>query len=130
MRVVKNKVAPPFKDAEFDIMYGEGISTTGDLLDMAVQREVIEKSGAWYSFDRERIGQGRENAKDFLKEHPDVSAPASWKIFEIHLGWRRKRPRGPRLHRFIEKKAVKIEGCRSPGAGYIGPGVIVCCSWK
>jgi recombination protein RecA len=73
VRVVKNKVAPPFKDAEFDIMYGEGISTAGDLLDMAVQREVIGKSGAWYSFDEERIGQGRENAKGFLKEHPDVS---------------------------------------------------------
>ena len=74
VKVVKNKVAPPFKEAEFDIMYGEGISTAGDLLDMAVQKEVIDKSGAWYSFDEERIGQGRENAKDFLKEHPDVSA--------------------------------------------------------
>ncbi len=74
VKVVKNKVSPPFKEAEFDIMYGEGISTAGDLLDMAVQKEVIDKSGAWYSFDEERIGQGRENAKDFLKENPDVSA--------------------------------------------------------
>ncbi|MBW2097069.1 MAG: recombinase RecA [Deltaproteobacteria bacterium] len=74
VKVVKNKVAPPFKEAEFDIMYGEGISTAGDLLDMAVRTEVIEKSGTWYSFDDERIAQGRENAKDFLKEHPDVSA--------------------------------------------------------
>ncbi|MCP4665836.1 MAG: recombinase RecA, partial [Deltaproteobacteria bacterium] len=74
VRVVKNKVAPPFKDAEFDIVHGEGISATGDLLDMAVQTEVIDKSGVWYSFDEERIGQGRENAKRFLKEHPDVSA--------------------------------------------------------
>jgi recombination protein RecA len=74
VKVVKNKVAPPFKEAEFDIIYGEGISTVEDLLDMAVQTEVIDKSGAWYSFDEERIGQGRENAKDFLKEHPDVSA--------------------------------------------------------
>ena len=74
VKVVKNKVAPPFKEAEFDIMYGEGISTAGDLLDMAVQTEVIDKSGVWYSFDKERIGQGRENAKHFFKEHPDVSA--------------------------------------------------------
>ncbi len=74
MKVVKNKVAPPFKEAEFDIMYGEGISTAGDLLDMAVKMEAIEKSGTWYSFDDERIGQGRENAKKFLKENPDVSA--------------------------------------------------------
>jgi recombination protein RecA len=74
VKVVKNKVAPPFKKAEFDIMYGEGICTDGDLLDMAVQTEVIDKSGVWYSFDEEQIGQGRENAKDFLKENPDVSA--------------------------------------------------------
>jgi len=74
VRVVKNKVAPPFKAAEFDIMYGEGISTAGDLLDMAVQMEVVDKSGTWYSFDDERIGQGRESAKKFLKENPDVSA--------------------------------------------------------
>ena len=74
VKVVKNKVAPPFKEAEFDIMYGEGISAAGDLLDMAVQTEVIDKSGIWYSFDEERIGQGRDNAKHFLKEHLDVSA--------------------------------------------------------
>ena len=74
VKVVKNKVAPPFKEAEFDIMYGEGISAAGDLLDMAVQTEVIDKSGVWYSFDEERIGQGRDNAKKLLKEHPDVSA--------------------------------------------------------
>ncbi|MBW1742085.1 MAG: recombinase RecA [Deltaproteobacteria bacterium] len=72
VRVVKNKVAPPFKEAEFDIMYGHGISTEGDLLDMAAQAEIVDKSGAWYSFEKERIGQGRENAKVFLKEHPDV----------------------------------------------------------
>jgi len=74
VKVVKNKVAPPFKEAEFDLMYGEGISTDGDLLDMAVQMEVIDKSGTWYSFADERIGQGRENAKDFMKKNVDVSA--------------------------------------------------------
>jgi len=72
VRVVKNKMAPPFKDAEFDIMYGEGISKTGDLLDMGVDKEIIEKSGSWYSYDGERIGQGRENVKKFLKENPDI----------------------------------------------------------
>jgi recombination protein RecA len=74
VRVVKNKVAPPFKEAQFDIMYAEGISKAGDLLDMAVETEIVDKSGAWYSFDKERIGQGRENAKIFLKENPDVAA--------------------------------------------------------
>ena len=73
VRVVKNKVAPPFKQAEFDIMYGEGISSAGDLLDTAAETGIVDKSGAWYSFDKERIGQGRENSKQFLKEHPEVS---------------------------------------------------------
>jgi recombination protein RecA len=72
VRVVKNKMAPPFKEAEFDIMYGEGISQTGDLLDMGVATEVIDKSGAWYSFDGERIGQGRENVKRFLQGNSDI----------------------------------------------------------
>jgi recombination protein RecA len=94
VKVVKNKVAPPFKEAEFDIMYGEGISTAGDLLDMAVQTEVIDKSGVWYSFDKERIGQGRENAKDFLKEHPDVSARILEKLRDA-LGLAQKETKEP-----------------------------------
>ncbi len=72
-KVVKNKMAPPFKEAEFDIMYGEGISAAGDLLDMGVDTGVIEKSGSWYSYQGERIGQGRENAKAFLKEHSELN---------------------------------------------------------
>jgi len=72
-RVVKNKMAPPFREVEFDIMYGEGISREGDLVDLAVEKEIIQKSGAWFSFDDERIGQGRENAKIFLKEHPETA---------------------------------------------------------
>jgi recombination protein RecA len=72
VKVVKNKVAPPFREAEFDILYGEGISKEGDMLDLAVDQRIIEKSGAWYSFDGERIGQGRENARTFLKEHVDM----------------------------------------------------------
>lgn len=71
VKIVKNKVAPPFKRCEVDIMYGEGISKTGELLDMAVENDLIDKSGAWYSYGSERIGQGRENAKNWLKEHPD-----------------------------------------------------------
>jgi recombination protein RecA len=70
VKVVKNKVAPPFKQIEFDIMYGEGISKTGELVDLGVKAGIVEKSGAWFSFDSERIGQGRENAKAYLKEHP------------------------------------------------------------
>jgi recombination protein RecA len=72
VKVVKNKVAPPFREAEFDIMYGEGISREGDLLDLAVEKRIVEKSGAWFAYGGERLGQGRENAKQFMKENPDV----------------------------------------------------------
>ena len=72
VKVVKNKMAPPFKEAEFDIMYGEGISYTGDLLDAGVEAGIVDKSGAWYSYNGERIGQGRENVKNFLKDNPDI----------------------------------------------------------
>jgi recombination protein RecA len=74
VKVVKNKVAPPFKQVEFDIMYGEGISKTGELVDLGVKAGIVEKSGAWISFKGTRIGQGRENAKTFLKENPKVAA--------------------------------------------------------
>jgi recombination protein RecA len=84
VKVVKNKVAPPFKQVEFDIMYGEGISKTGELIDLGVKAGVIEKSGAWYSYGDERIGQGRENAKQFLKENPDVALAVEDKIRASH----------------------------------------------
>jgi recombination protein RecA len=80
VKVVKNKVAPPFKTAEFDIIYGEGISKVGDLLDLGVELELVDKSGAWYSYQDERIGQGRENAKTFLKEHPEIAADIDQKV--------------------------------------------------
>jgi len=80
VKVVKNKVAPPFKQIEFDIMYGEGISKTGELIDIGVKAGVVEKSGAWYSFKDERIGQGRENAKAFLKQNPGVALEIEDKI--------------------------------------------------
>ena len=74
VKVVKNKVAPPFRVAEFDIIYGEGISTEGTLLDMAVDRDIIHKSGAWFSYEDQRIGQGRENARQFLRDNPEIAA--------------------------------------------------------
>jgi recombination protein RecA len=74
VKVVKNKLAPPFKQVEFDIMYGEGISKSGEILDLGVKAGVVEKSGAWFSYDSQRIGQGRENAKNFLKANPDIAA--------------------------------------------------------
>jgi recombination protein RecA len=74
VKVVKNKVAPPFKQVEFDIMYGEGISKTGEILDLGVKAGIVEKSGAWFSYDSVRIGQGRENAKTYLRENPDIAA--------------------------------------------------------
>jgi recombination protein RecA len=73
VKVVKNKLAPPFKQVEFDIMYGEGVSKLGELIDLGVKANVVEKSGSWFSYDSQRIGQGRENAKQFLKDNPDVA---------------------------------------------------------
>ena len=84
VKVVKNKVAPPFKQVEFDIMYGEGISKNGELLDLGVKAGVVEKSGAWYSYLDERIGQGRENAKIFLKENPNIALSIEDKIRAAH----------------------------------------------
>ena len=86
VRVVKNKMAPPFTEAEFDIMYGEGISRSGDLIDVGAEVGVIEKSGSWYSYDGERIGQGRENVKKFIKENPDLYEKMYLKTREaLHL---------------------------------------------
>jgi recombination protein RecA len=73
VKVVKNKLAPPFKTVEFDIMYGEGISKTGEIIDLAVKSGIIDKAGAWYSYNNDRIGQGRENAKIFLKDNNDIA---------------------------------------------------------
>ena len=80
VKVVKNKLAPPFKMVEFDIMYGEGISKTGELLDLGIKAGIVEKSGSWFSYGSERIGQGRENAKQYLKDHPDRAAEIEAKI--------------------------------------------------
>ncbi len=82
VKVVKNKLAPPFRQVEFDIMYGEGISKVGELIDLGTKGGVVEKSGAWYSVDSQRIGQGRENAKQFLREHPEVGEAIERKVRE------------------------------------------------
>ena len=93
VKVVKNKVAPPFREAEFDIVYGQGISKEGNILDMAVNLDIIEKAGSWFSYNGERIGQGRENVKKYLKENPDILEEVETKVrdnfakaFEQSLG--------------------------------------------
>ena len=101
VKVVKNKMAPPFKEAEFDIMYGEGISCAGDLLDVGVESGIVDKSGAWYSFDGERIGQGRENVKTFLKDNPDIFATLKTRV----------------------RESIGLEGGNGSGRG-VGKGVI------
>jgi recombination protein RecA len=82
VKVVKNKIAPPFREVEFDIVFGEGISRVGDIVDMGVAENIVDKSGAWFSYKNERIGQGRENAKTFLKEHQDIAREIEEKILE------------------------------------------------
>jgi recombination protein RecA len=84
VKVVKNKMAPPFREVEFDILYGEGISREGDLVDLAAECDVVEKSGAWFGFEGERIGQGRENARLYLREHPDVAKKIESKLLAHH----------------------------------------------
>jgi recombination protein RecA len=84
VKVVKNKIAPPFKEVEFDIVYGRGISKEGDVLDLAVDASLVDKAGTWYSYGGERLGQGRENAKAFLREHPELLAEIEQKLRQIH----------------------------------------------
>ena len=91
IKVVKNKVAPPFREAEFDIMFGKGISREGDILDLATKIDLVNKSGAWYAYNGEKIGQGRENAKSYLKDHPDICEEIEEKVRE-HYGLKRKTP--------------------------------------
>ena len=84
IKVVKNKIAPPFKEAEFDIMFGEGISREGDILDLAANIGIVNKSGAWYAYKDGKIGQGRENAKKYLKENPEISEEIEKKVREFY----------------------------------------------
>ncbi len=98
VKVVKNKVSPPFKEVEFDIMYGEGISKVGELVDIGVKAGVVEKSGSWYSYKDERIGQGRENAKTFLKQNPGDGA--GYRRQDPRRQWPGFLPSRPRIPRF------------------------------
>ena len=82
VKVVKNKVAPPFKVAEFDILYGEGISREGEIIDMGVNARILEKSGAWYAYNGEKIGQGKDNAREFLRENPEIAVEIENKVRE------------------------------------------------
>jgi recombination protein RecA len=84
VKIVKNKVAPPFREAEFDILYGSGISREGEIIDLGAEDGIVEKSGSWFSFEGERIGQGRENAKEFLREHPETARTIEEKIRAKH----------------------------------------------
>jgi len=90
VKVVKNKVAPPFRAAEFDILYGEGISREGEVIDLGVQCNIVEKSGAWYSYSGDRIGQGKDNAREFLREHPEIALDIENRV-RSHFG---VKPRG------------------------------------
>ena len=84
VKIVKNKIAPPFKEAEFDIMFGKGISKEGDILDLAVKCDLVSKSGAWFAYNGDKIGQGRENAKTFLREHPEIMAEVEVQVREYY----------------------------------------------
>ena len=117
VKVVKNKVAPPFKQAEFDIMYGEGISKAGDILDCAVDAKLIEKAGSWYSFEGNRIGQGRENVKVYLKEHPEIMDKLEGQLLDQikNHGKQEKEPEIPEedisaiMDLFVDEDGVVIE---------------------
>jgi recombination protein RecA len=82
-KVVKNKVAPPFRTAEFDILYGEGISRQGEIIELGVLHRIVEKSGAWYAYKGDKIGQGKDNAREFLREHPEIAAEIEQRIREV-----------------------------------------------
>jgi recombination protein RecA len=96
VKVVKNKVAPPFREAEFDIIYGEGISREGEIVDIGSATEIVQKSGTWYSYEGERIGQGRENSKQFLKENPDIRDNIVGKVKE-HFGFKSSESSSPNV---------------------------------
>jgi recombination protein RecA len=103
VKVVKNKMAPPFKEAEFDILYGTGISREGEIVDLGSEIGVVEKSGAWYSFGGERIGQGREAAKQFLKDHPETAQQIMGNVME-KMGLKRREAPAPVESSGAEKK--------------------------
>ena len=112
VKVVKNKLAPPFRLCEFDILFGKGISRTGDVLDLGVEAGIINKSGAWYSYGEERVGQGRDNARTFLEEHPDILAAVERKLLQEHGLIKEDKPEEPKA----EAKAPAAAPVKSAGA--------------
>ncbi len=114
VKVVKNKIAPPFKEAEFDIMFGEGISMVGDILDLAASIDVINKSGAWYAYEGNKIGQGRENAKQFLKDNPEICSDVSKKV-RAHFGLNGAESVEDEALKTKEKKSEKKSDKKSDG---------------
>ena len=114
IKVVKNKIAPPFKEAEFDIMFGQGISKAGDILDLAANLGIINKSGAWYAYKDGKIGQGRENAKQYLKENPEVAEEVEAKVRE-HYGLTEGKTEEESSKDTKEKKAdAKASAAKAP----------------
>jgi recombination protein RecA len=111
VKVVKNKVAPPFREVEFDILYGQGISREGDLLDLAVENNLVEKSGAWFSYGGERIGQGRENARDFLKLHPEILKDIEVRMYE-KFGIARPHLTAPAPPLDLEEKRQRVKAVK------------------
>ena len=137
VRVVKNKVAPPFRQAEFDIMYGTGISWEGDVLDLGVEHKVVQKSGAWYSYGDQRLGQGRENVKQFLRENPDITQTVRAEVIKaVNPTWLRMEepaaPSPPLLPRRRRKRRRQKVVRRSPGAARSGGDMESCggSRWK
>lgn len=122
VKVVKNKVAPPFREVEFDIMYGQGISKVGDLLDLAERLEIVQKSGAWFSYNGTRIGQGRDNAKNFLRDNPDifeeiselVRQNADKHLRKVHQGGSAPKPglKRPRRKNPPSRRRTPVRTCR------------------
>ncbi|NLJ31917.1 MAG: recombinase RecA [Clostridiales bacterium] len=115
-KVVKNKIAPPFREAEFDVMYGQGISREGELLDLAVKLDVIQKSGAWFSYKETRLGQGRDNAKKFLAENPETAAEVEAQVKQ-NVGRLFTKPSGGKAAKPVEVEAPAAAPARAPGRG-------------
>ena len=113
-KIVKNKVAPPFKTAEFDIMYGEGISKECELLDLGEKLKIVKKSGAWFSYKEDRIGQGRDNAKNFLRENPDIAAELEQTIRENFETLREMESKGKPKKAAAASKAEETPAVTAP----------------
>ncbi len=113
VKVVKNKLAPPFRLCEFDILFGTGISRTGDVLDLGVEADIINKSGAWYSYGEERVGQGRDNARTFLEEHPEILAAVERKLLQKHGLIEEDKPAKPAVEAKREQKAPAVSATKA-----------------